>query len=188
MMITSDGLNKVSFSIRYMWNDEKEIFEPAWEFLNADGIPLPSRRRSINLSGFYNYILFLWLGALRDIEDEFSIRSRHWGGLLKSVKVPPELEKSIKITLDSLDAELLKADPKLSQIAETIGRATEIAMENNPGAAKLRMLPLNVWDMLARAGIILRNEDFRPWLPLGHHGQGLQSLSVIFLFQRQPSK
>ena len=29
----------------------------------------------------------------------------------------------------------------------------------------------------------MRNEDLRPWLPLGHHGQGLQSLAVIFLRQ-----
>jgi putative ATP-dependent endonuclease of OLD family len=45
------------------------------------------------------------------------------------------------------------------------------------------MLPLNVWDLLARAGIVLRNEATLPWLPLDHHGQGLQSLAVIFLFQ-----
>jgi putative ATP-dependent endonuclease of OLD family len=45
------------------------------------------------------------------------------------------------------------------------------------------MLPLNIRDLVARAGIVLRNEDLRPWLPLDHHGQGLQSLSVIFLFQ-----
>jgi putative ATP-dependent endonuclease of OLD family len=30
---------------------------------------------------------------------------------------------------------------------------------------------------------VLKNEELRPWLPLDHHGQGLQSLSVIFLFQ-----
>jgi putative ATP-dependent endonuclease of OLD family len=34
-----------------------------------------------------------------------------------------------------------------------------------------------------RAGVVLRNEGKRPWLPLTHHGQGLQSLSVIFLLQ-----
>lgn len=183
MMVTPEGLNRVSFSITYTWDTSKETFEPAWEFLNSSGAPLPSRHRSINLSHFYDYVLFLWLGALRDIDDEFIVRSRNWGGLLRAIKVPPELEKTIKETLDNLDAELLKADPKLSQIADTIGRATEIAMEDSPGSAKLRMLPLNVWDMLARASVILRNEDLRPWLPLGHHGQGLQSLSVIFLFQ-----
>jgi putative ATP-dependent endonuclease of the OLD family len=30
---------------------------------------------------------------------------------------------------------------------------------------------------------MIRNEELRPWLPLGQHGQGLQSLAVIFLFQ-----
>ncbi len=183
MLITKAGLNKVSFSITYTWNTDKETFEPAWEFLNSSGIPLPPKKRSINLSGFYDYVLFLWLGALRDVDSEFNARSRNWGGLLKSVKVSSELEESIKDTLDMLDAQLLAADPKLTIIADTIGRATEVAMEDTPGAAKLRMLPLNVWDMLSRAGVILRNEDIRPWLPLGNHGQGLQSLSVIFLFQ-----
>lgn len=183
MILSASGVNKISFSITYTWDPVKEVFEPAWEFLNSSGDPLPPRRRSINLSGFYDYILFLWLGALRDVDDEFASRSRNWGGLLRSVKIPSDLEKTIKERLDGLDADLLAADPKLAAIAETIGRATEIAIEDNPGGAKLRMLPLNVWDLLARAGVVLRNEDLRPWLPLGHHGQGLQSLSVIFLLQ-----
>lgn len=183
MSLTAEGLNKVSVSITYTWNPDKEIFEPAWEFLDSAGNALPPRRRAINLSGFYDYILFNWLGALRDADAEFAARSRNWGGLLRAIKVPPALETEITKTLDQLDAKLLDADPKLSRIAETIGRATEIAIEDTPGAAKLRMLPLNVWDMLARAGVVLRNENLRPWLPLHHHGQGLQSLSIIFLLQ-----
>lgn len=183
MSITAEGLNKVSVSITYTWSPEKDTFEPAWEFLDSAGNAMPPRRRAINLSGFYNYILFEWLGALRDADAEFTARSRNWGGLLRSIKVPAAVEKEITKTLDELDAKLLEADPKLSRIAETIGRATEIAIEDTPGAAKLRMLPLNVWDMLTRAGVILRNENLRPWLPLDHHGQGLQSLSIIFLLQ-----
>jgi len=188
MTLSPEGLNRIAFSITYTWNPDKEIFEPAWEFLNPAGEPLPPKRRSINLSGFYDYILFLWLGALRDIDDEFNSRSRNWGGLLRMVKIPPELEKEIKETLDKLDTKLLGADPKLSKIAETIGHATEIAIEEKPGSAKLRMLPMNIWDLLSRAGVILQNEDLRPWLPLNHHGQGLQSLSIIFLLQASVSQ
>ena len=44
-------------------------------------------------------------------------------------------------------------------------------------------MPLKAWDILSRAEIILRNEPDRPWLPLARHGQGVQSFSVIFLFQ-----
>jgi putative ATP-dependent endonuclease of OLD family len=188
MTVTPQGLNKVAVSITYTWNSEKEVFEPAWEFLDATGTPLPPRRRAINLSGFYNYVLFYWLGALRDVNDEFTSRSPHWGGLLRAVKVPSPLEKEVKETLDQLDAKLLQADPALSQIADTIGRATEIAIGDTSGAARLRTLPLNVWDMLTRAGVVLRNETSLPWLPLDHHGQGLQSLAIIFLFQAAVAK
>lgn len=45
------------------------------------------------------------------------------------------------------------------------------------------MLPMNTWDLISRASVVLKNENLRPWLPLDHHGQGLQSLSVLFLFQ-----
>lgn len=42
---------------------------------------------------------------------------------------------------------------------------------------------MSIEDMLQRTGIVLRNEQLRPWWPIGRHGQGLQSLAVIFLFQ-----
>lgn len=182
-VINDAGLNQIVLSIRYSWNAETEGFEPSWEFLNSNGTPLQLRRRSINLSGFYDYVWFYWLGALRDAQDEFAARSRNWGGLLRSARIPPELEAEIKQVLDELDGKILASDPRFARIAETLGKATEIAIESTPGAARLRMLPLDIWDMLSRAGVVLRNEDVRPWLPLSHHGQGLQSLSVIFLLQ-----
>jgi putative ATP-dependent endonuclease of the OLD family len=183
IIITSNGLNKLTFSVTYAWNPETKSFEPGWEFLDAAGRPLPPRRRAINISNLFNYILFFWLGALRDADSEFAARSRHWGGLLKSIQIPQDLEEEVKQSLDALDEKLLAADSRLGDISEVIGHATRIAIEDRPGAAKLRMLPLNMWELLSRAGIVLRNEELRPWLPLDHHGQGLQSLSVIFLCQ-----
>jgi putative ATP-dependent endonuclease of OLD family len=182
-VLTPDGRNQVILSIKYIWNTETETFQPVWEFLDADGEALQGRGRSINTSAFFDYLRFFWLGALRDAEDEFSSRSRNWGGLLRSARIPTELEAEIKSALDELDGRILAADPRFSRIAETLGRATEIAIHDTPGAARLRMLPMDVWDMLSRAGVVLRNEGERPWLPLSHHGQGLQSLSVIFLLQ-----
>lgn len=183
MTCMSNGLNRIALDVSYSWDSDKKSFEPKWEFLDSAGKVLSGRRRSINTSAFYNYLLFFWLGPLRDVDNEFSTRSRHWGGLLKSIQIPPELETEVKQTLDDLDARLLAADKKFAQISETIGHATEIAAGEKPGAAKLRMLPLNIRDLVGRANVVLRNEESRPWLPLDHHGQGLQSLSVIFLFQ-----
>jgi putative ATP-dependent endonuclease of the OLD family len=182
--IHPDGVrNMLTLRVTCAWNPEKEVFDPAWQFLDTAGDPLPERRRSINLTGFFGYMPIFWLGALRDAADEFTPRSGHWGRLLRSVRIPPELEAEALSTLAELDAKIVAADPRLTDIATMIGEATRVAVGEGPGSARLNTLPLAMEEMLQRTGIVMRNEDLRPWLPLGHHGQGLQSLAVIFLFQ-----
>ena len=184
MAILSGGRNAVILRVTCAWSTEKDCFEPAWEFLDSEGAPMTGKsQRATNLTGFFSYLPLYWLGALRDSADEFTPRSGHWGRLLKGVRLPKELEVDAIRILEELDARIVSADPKLAEIADLIGHATQIAIGDGPGAARLNMLPLAIEDMLQRTGIVLRNETMRPWLPLSHHGQGLQSLAVIFLFQ-----
>ena len=124
-----------------------------------------------------------YLGALRDVGDEFSPRSQFWGRLLKALEIPSGLESRALRVLDLLNRRLLTADPRLEDIAETLSGATRIAARDREGGLDLRMVPLKMWDLLSKAEIILRNEPDSPWLPLLRQGQGIQSLSVIFLFQ-----
>jgi len=123
-----------------------------------------------------------YLGALRDAEDEFSPRSQFWGRLLKAVEIPPKVEKRMIKVLSAVNKRLLKADPMLEDISKTLGGMTKVASASATGGADIRLLPLKPWDLLSKAEVIARNETAMAWLPLGHHGQGLQSLSVLFLF------
>lgn len=184
LALRADGRNSLILRTTCTWNAEKEAFEPAWEFLDAAGVPMTGKsQRATNLTGFFAYVPLFWLGALRDAADEFTPRSGHWGRLLRSVRIPDDLEADALRILAELDARIVAADPRLTKIADLIGQATRIAIGEGPGAARLNTLPLAIEEMLQRTGIVLRNENLRPWLPLGHHGQGLQSLAVIFLFQ-----
>lgn len=183
LAVSPDGRNLLTLCVTCAWSEEKEAFDPAWQFLDSAGQPMPERRRATNLTGFFGYIPLFWLGALRDAADEFTPRSGYWGRLLKSVRIPDELEAEVLDILAGLDARIVAADPRLSRIADQIGQATRVAVGEGPGAARVNTLPLAIEDMLQRTGIVIRNEELRPWLPLSHHGQGLQSLAVIFLFQ-----
>lgn len=166
------------------WNAADEAFVPAWTFLNAARRPLVggSARRT-NLERFWQYLPVFYLGALRAADDEFSPRSQFWGRLLKAVQIPTALEARVQRVLNLLNAKLLAADPKLAAIAGTLSGATRVAARDHDGEVDLRLLPLKSWDLLSKAEIILRNEPTWPWLPLKRHGQGVQSLSVLFLFQ-----
>ena len=182
MTILPRGTNGVTERVTCAWNPDREVFDPRWEFLDTAGQPMTGKaQRATNLTGFFAYLPLFWLNALRDAPDEFASRSVHWGRLLRSVRIPKELENDAVRTLAELDSRLIAADPRLAEIAGGIGQATQVAIGEGPGAAKLNMLPLGIEDMLQRAGVMLRNENLRPWLPLASHGQGLQSLAVIFL-------
>ena len=175
----------VTLRTRCAWREDTGAFEPSWEFLDARREPLAGRSaRRVNLERFWRYVPVFYLGALRDAGDEFSPRSsQFWSRLLRALEIPPGLESRALRVLDLLNRRLLEADPRLAEIAETLSGATRIAARDRNGGLNLRMVPLKTWDLLSRAEIILRNEPDLPWLPLRHQGQGIQSLSVIFLFQ-----
>ena len=179
------GKRSISLRTRCMWSEDTGAFEPSWEFLDAGRQPMAGRSaRRINLERFWSYLPVFYLGALRDVGDEFSPRSsQFWGRLLKSLEIPPELESKAMRVLNLLNRRLLKADPRLAEIAETLSGTTRIAARDRDGGVDLRMVPLKTWDLISRAEIILQNEPDLPWLPLQRQGQGVQSLSVIFLFQ-----
>jgi putative ATP-dependent endonuclease of OLD family len=99
------------------------------------------------------------------------------------VEIPAALEGRVQRVLDLLNKKLLGADARLAEIADTLSGATRVAARDRHGEVDLRLVPLKSWDLLSKAEIMLRNEPNWPWLPLQRHGQGVQSLSVIFLFQ-----
>ena len=178
------GIRSIALRARCAWSEESASFEPSWEFLNVAREPLAgSGARRVNLERFWRYLPVFYLGALRDIGDEFSPRSQFWGRLLKALEIPPGLESRVQRVLDHLNRRLLNADPRLQQIAKTLSGTTRISARDRDGGLDLRMAPLKTWDLLSKAEIILRNEPDWPWLPLQRQGQGVQSLSVIFLFQ-----
>ena len=178
------GKSFITLCASCAWSTADAAFLPAWVFLNAARAPLAGRSaRRTNLDRFWQYLPVFYLGALRDADDEFSARSQFWGRLLKAMEIPAALESRVQRVLDLLNRKLLQADPRLGQIAETLSGATRVAARDREGSVDLRLVPLKSWDLLSKAEIILRNEPDMPWLPLGRHGQGVQSLSVIFLFQ-----
>lgn len=184
VVLTPAGGNLVSLRVTCAWDKETEAFEPSWEFLNASDQPMTgAARRSTNTQNFFSYCPIFYLAAIRNAEEEFNSRSQRWSSLLRSIRIPADVETDVQATINGVDDKVLTADPKLKQIADKIGEATKITVRSKPGEARLRMLPLNMWDLISRANVVVKQETLRPWLPLSQHGQGLQSLSVVFLFQ-----
>lgn len=176
--------SSIIMKVSCAWDGTEESYIPRWEFLNSDRKPLSGKgARATNLQEFFQYIPVFYLEALRDVADEYSSRSQFWGKLLRTIQIPEELEKRSKRIFDLLNKKLLDADEKIKKLAEHLSRISDVAASDGLGAANLRVLPLNTWDILSKAEVIYQTEESTPWLPLIRHGQGVQSLSVVFLFR-----
>ncbi|MBY5379343.1 ATP-dependent nuclease [Rhizobium leguminosarum] len=178
------GRASIIMRVSCSWDAAEESFVPRWEFLNVNRNPLVGRgARAVNLQEFFQFLPVFYLEALRDVADEFSPRSQFWGKLLRTVQIPEILEQKSKRIFDLLNRRLLDADPLLANLATGLSHISRVAATDAPGQADLRLLPLNTWDILSKAEVIYKTEGRKPWLPLARHGQGVQSLSVMFLFK-----
>jgi len=179
-----DGRNSITLRVTYKFNPLDKNYEPGWAFIDINGDPIGSReaKRAANTQDFFKYVPVFFLSALRDASEEFSARSQFWGRILKAVEISPDERHALDEAIEELNAKLLAADPR---VAETVERLKEIQSVVAHGAAQdvsIRALPMKVWELLARSEIIIRGDAGAPWLPLGRHGQGLRSLSIIYLF------
>lgn len=178
------GLNTITLRVTYRFSPLEKTYEPGWAFIDINGDPIGASeaKRAANTSQFFKYVPVFVLSALRDASEEFSSRSQFWGRLLKAVEISPQERRALDEAIEELNAKLLAADPR---IAETVERLKEIQSVVAHGAAQdvsIRALPMKVWELLARSEIVLKGEEGAPWLPLDRHGQGVKSLSVIYLF------
>ncbi len=180
-----DGRNSITLRVTYRFNPIEKSYEPGWAFIDIKGNPLGSReaKRASNTKNFFKYVPVYFLSALRDASEEFSSRSQFWGRILKAVEISPEERHALNEAITDLNARLFEADPRM---AETVEHLKDIKSVVAYGAAQdvsIRALPMKVWEILARSEIVIRADADATWLPLGCQGQGVKSLSVIYLFK-----
>jgi putative ATP-dependent endonuclease of OLD family len=155
-----------------------------WEFLALNGQVLEKQSRdSRNLTRFLPYIRLFYLSALRDSDDEFSPRSQFWGRILRDLKISEEQRKTLGEELARLNHELLKADPRLEQVRTTLDTIQKIMALGIEQKTSIQALPLKPWDLMSKAEVAIKARGSEVDFPLSRHGQGMQSLAVLFLFQ-----
>lgn len=153
---------------------------PRVEFLSIAGQAL--KVKASNVNGFLNYIRIFALSALRDADEEFSVRSQYWGKFLKDLKISDEQRKTLGEDLLKINQDLLKADPRLEQFRTFFAKAQKIMALGDGSNTSIQALPLKPWDLMSKSEVVIKPKGSDADIPLLRHGQGIQSLTVLFLF------
>ena len=177
-------LDSIGLRLFSKYDETAKDFNTNWEFLTLDGQPVGGRAASpANLARFLLYIRCFYLSSLRDSETEFSPRSRFWGRILRGLKISDEQKKALEEELGKLNENLLKLDPRLDNIIDTLDKVQQITEIGIEQKTSIQALPLKPWDLMSKAEIVVQSRGGEIGFPLRSHGQGMQSLAVLFLFQ-----
>jgi len=182
-IIQTDPINDIdSIGIRLSSKADtvSKIITPKVEFLSIDGQAL--KVKTGNVTGFLNYIRLFALSALRDANEEFSVRSQYWGKFLKDLKISDEQRKTLGEDLLKINQDLLKADPRLEQFRSSFAKAQKIMALGDGSNTSIQALPLKPWDLMSKSEVVIKPKGSDVDIPLLRHGQGIQSLTVLFLF------
>ncbi|AUB54928.1 hypothetical protein BK007_02090 [Methanobacterium subterraneum] len=172
------GLNFIGFRVTSSFDENlNEITE--WNFLNLDRDPI----KNIELNRFRKYVRLFYLSSLRDSKYEFSPSSKFWGSMLKDIKISKSDKESLIEELSKLNESILDGDPRLKEIAERLNKSVEIMGSIGDEKTSIRALPLKPWDLLSKSELVIKPRDNEIDFPINLHGQGVQSLSILFLFQ-----
>ena len=176
------SLYHVTFRLTSEYDKSVSDFITDWDFLDPAGKPIPKGKRAQVLVTLQQLNPVHYLSALRDAAREFQSRSTFWAPFLRSPSMTPADQASLEKELATLNAKILKAEPRLKDVVDTLSKAQKLVSLGAKDTVSIEALPTRVWEMLSRAQVNIAGSTGAN-LPLSRHGAGTQSLSVIFLFQ-----
>lgn len=171
-------------SVTSKFEEARNDFYLNIEFLNPEGEPLPPRNQTnTSWSNFVQETPVFYLSALRDIKESFGSRSQFWGGFLKNINLPEDKIVDVQESLQNLNENIFANDEKMEELRSTLESIQEVIALGAGDTVSIQALPVRIWDLLSKSQIVLKGRGGNVSFPLQRHGQGTQSLAVLFLFQ-----
>jgi putative ATP-dependent endonuclease of OLD family len=176
------GIQSITVKITSTYNQDVEDFVTSWDFLNLQGDTITGEAKAPkNIFNLQQYVPLFYLAALRDAAQEFQPRSPFWGPFVKQFKINDEQRKKIEAELSQLNQQILDSHEGFEAIKERLKETSKIVPLAQEEPVSIEALPERVFEMLSRTQVMLTSKTGAR-LPIGRHGEGTQSLAVMFLF------
>lgn len=99
------------------------------------------------------------------------------------MKINEDQKAALVEEITKLNDGLLKADDRLEQVRVSLDKVQKIMAYGSGQATSIQALPLKPWDLMSKSEVVVKSAGNELDFPLSRHGNGTQSLCVLFLFQ-----
>lgn len=179
-LIPPNDRSRVQLRVSAEYSKVTQDIDTTFEFLDAANKPLPAKSRS-RLVSLQQLRPLFYLSALRDAGKEFSRTSQFWSPFVKNSQIDEETKANIEKQLESINALIIEAHGTFKGVREHLGKVHELVALGGEDVVSVDAVPARVFDMLNRTQVSIASATGAR-LPIGRHGEGTQSLTVLMLF------
>lgn len=179
-LMPPDDRSRVQLRVSAEYSKVTQDIDTTFEFLDAAGKPLPAKNRN-RLGGLQQLRPLFYLSALRDAGKEFSRTSQFWSPFIKNSQIDEPTKADIEKQLEAINAQIIKAHGTFKGVREHLGKVQELVALGGQDVVSVDAVPARVFDMLNRTQVSIASATGAR-LPIGRHGEGTQSLTVLMLF------
>ena len=179
-LMPPDDRSRVQLRVNAQYSPVIQEIETTFEFLDAAGSPLPAKNRN-RLTSLQQLRPLFYLSALRDAGKEFSRTSQFWSPFVKNSQIDAATKTAIEAQLENINAQIIEAHGTFRGVREHLAKVQELVALGGQDVVSVDAVPARVFDMLNRTQVSIASATGAR-LPIGRHGEGTQSLTVLMLF------
>lgn len=175
------GRGMVIFEVTAAFDPVAKDFLHNWQFLNSAGLALAGLAEN-SIGILQNAVSYYYLAALRDAGRHFDPRGPFWRPFLKDSQLSPTAQAEIEGKLREVNELIVASHETFANVSsrlDDIAKVVPVGGEEN--TVSIEAVPGRLFDMLSKAQVNL-TAGTGAKVPLGRHGEGTQSLSVLMLF------
>lgn len=180
LQVDDQGLQHVVLRVTCVYDDLSRDFVQNWSFLNLHGQRLAGVSETA-LAALQREVAFFYLTALRDAARHFDAKGPFWRPFLKDSQLSPEMKADIEQKLHEVNELVVASHTSFEQARARLSKVQDVVSMAGGDVVSIEAVPGRMFDMLAKAQIHLGASSGAK-VPVGRHGEGTQSLSVLMLF------
>ena len=156
-----------------------EALQHDWCFLDSSGQPLPKDERGLSI--FQQELSYTLLDALRDATRSFDARGAFWRPFLQEQAIDAATQRLIEERLQDVNRLVIDGHTPFRSATARLNEVQKVVPIPSGDQVAIEAVPSRVFDLLTRAQVHLGTPTGAK-VPIDHHGEGTQSLSVLMLF------
>ena len=180
VLVPPDDRSRVQLRITAEFSDVTQEIDTAFDFLDAAGNPLPAKNRA-RLGVLQKIRPLFYLSALRDASKEFSRTSQFWSPFVKNSQIDAIKKAEIEEQLQAINTQIIEAHGTFKGVREHLSKVQDLVSLGQNDVVSVDAIPARIFDMLNRTQVSIASTTGAR-LPIGRHGEGTQSLTVLMLF------